>query len=375
MSRDEWITTEHEPARDLVDPVERAPSFLALLRVHERLNELFLRHQEALLEQDIARARERLAVYEQELLAHMRPEEDILLPVYARAGAIPGGPIELFLGEHRKMREFLERFRMALAELEAHPADRRRRILRLFDEQTMFKHLVEHHDLRERNILYPTLDRITTEAERRELLRRCLDATLNAWTYNEHRRSVSMPGPIEILTHEHRIIERALRALRGVCQRLEHGASVPADVLAQLVRFIQTFADRCHHGKEEKHLFPTLQEHGVPREGGPIGVMLQEHELGRGFVREMAEAASAYERGESDATSRFVSAAQSYLDLLAQHIYKEDHVLFPIAENVLDASTKAALVEAFEREEAALGLGTHEQYEATASELEKAWAT
>ncbi len=183
-----------------------------------------------------------------------------------------------------------------------------------------------------------------------------------------------MPGPVEILTHEHRIIERALRALRGVCQRLERGMSVPADVPAQLVGFIQTFADRCHHGKEEKHLFPVLEEQGVPREGGPIGVMLQEHELGRGFVREMAEAASAYARGETDAASRFVRAAQSYMDLLAQHIYKEDNVLFRIAENVLDAPTKAALVEAFEREEAALGLGTHEHYEAMVSELEKAWA-
>jgi hemerythrin-like domain-containing protein len=184
-----------------------------------------------------------------------------------------------------------------------------------------------------------------------------------------------MPGPVEILMHEHRIIERALRALRGVCQRLENGEAVPADVPTQLVEFIQTFADRCHHGKEEKHLFPALEERGVPRDGGPIGVMLYEHEVGRGFVREMVEAASAYARGESAAAARFVSAARQYMDLLAQHIYKEDNVLFQIAQSVLDAPTRAALAEAFEREEAALGLGTHEQYEALAGELERAWAT
>lgn len=183
-----------------------------------------------------------------------------------------------------------------------------------------------------------------------------------------------MSRPVEILMHEHRIIERALRALRGVCHRLESGEAVPADALAQLVGFIQTFADRCHHGKEEKHLFPALEARGVPREGGPIGVMLQEHELGRGFVHEMADAASAYGRGDSDAATRFVNAARQYLDLLAQHIHKEDNVLFQIAENVFDAPTKTALAEAFEREEEALGLGTHEHYEALASELEKAWA-
>jgi hemerythrin-like domain-containing protein len=183
-----------------------------------------------------------------------------------------------------------------------------------------------------------------------------------------------MPGPVEILTHEHRIIERALRALRGVCQKLESGTSIPVEVPAQLVEFIQTFADRCHHGKEEKHLFPELEARGVPRDGGPIGVMLYEHEMGRGFVREMADAAAAYARGESEAAARFVRAAHSYMDLLAQHIYKEDNVLFRIAENVLDAAAKAALVEAFEKEEVALGVGTHEQYETLVSELERAWA-
>lgn len=183
-----------------------------------------------------------------------------------------------------------------------------------------------------------------------------------------------MSEPVEILMHEHRIIERALRALGGICRRLESGVSVPPDVPAQLVEFIQTFADRCHHGKEEKHLFPTLEARGVPREGGPIGVMLQEHEQGRGLVRAMADAAAAYARGEGEAAARFVAAARQYRDLLTQHIFKEDHVLFQIARNVLDAPTQAALVEAFDREEVALGVGTHQQYEALVAELEKAWA-
>lgn len=182
MSSPEEIVTRSAGAE------EPEPSFLLLVRVHEELNELFLAHQEALLEQDIARARERLQQYEHALLAHMLPEEEVLLPVYARAGAIPGGPQELFLGEHRKMREFLQRFQATLAELGSHPPDLRRRLIGLLDEQAMFKHLVEHHDLRERNILYPALDRVTTVEERRELLRICEESskahTLRAGEYN-----------------------------------------------------------------------------------------------------------------------------------------------------------------------------------------------
>lgn len=100
-------------------------------------------------------------------------KKKILLPRYAQGGVRPGGPLELFLGEHRKMLKFLNRFEAALARLHSEPSDLSREIIKLFDEQTMFKHLVEHRDLREQNILYPALDEMTSESERRDLLARC----------------------------------------------------------------------------------------------------------------------------------------------------------------------------------------------------------
>src|SRR6185503_9449909 len=89
-------------------------SFLPILKVHDHLNELFLLHQEALLTLDISLAQERLKEFEDELLAHMRMEEDILLPVYQRAGRIPGGPVEFFTGEHKRMLEAVDRIKTAL---------------------------------------------------------------------------------------------------------------------------------------------------------------------------------------------------------------------------------------------------------------------
>jgi hemerythrin-like domain-containing protein len=152
---------------------QEATSFLSLLRLHEQLTELFLTHQEALLALDIDLALSRLQQFEQELRAHMQVEEEMLLPVYARAGQIPGGPIVFFTGEHRKMLEFLARFTETLQQLKTKPANLPREIIKLFDVEAMFKHLMEHHDLREQNILYPTLDKVTTESEREELLSRC----------------------------------------------------------------------------------------------------------------------------------------------------------------------------------------------------------
>jgi hemerythrin-like domain-containing protein len=150
--------------------MEKTESFLSLLDVHDHLNEMFYLHQEALLALDLPLALERLDEYERELRPHMRYEEEVLLPVYARAGRIEGGPEVFFTGEHKRMLEFLARFREKLECLKGGRLDLKRGIIALFDHQAMFKHLVEHHDLRERNILYPALDKVTDQSERRKLL-------------------------------------------------------------------------------------------------------------------------------------------------------------------------------------------------------------
>jgi len=151
-------------------------SFAKLLKIHERLNEVFLLHQEALLRFDLESAAERLRIYDPELRAHMRAEEDLLMPIYERAGKIAGGPPEFFIGEHRRMLEFLERFGATLKALKGKGGDPARRVIRLLDEEATFKSLCEHHDMRERNIFFPALDRVADEAERRELIGRCFAA-------------------------------------------------------------------------------------------------------------------------------------------------------------------------------------------------------
>ena len=156
------------------------PSFISLLEIHEHLNEMLLLHQEALLALEVELAVARLEVFERELCAHIRVEEELLLPVYARAGRIQGGAIEFYTGEHKKILEFLARFKARLEELKEGKTDLKRGVIELFDEQARFKQLLQHHDMREQNILYPTLDTVTGDEERRELLNRCRDAAVKA---------------------------------------------------------------------------------------------------------------------------------------------------------------------------------------------------
>ncbi len=127
------------------------------------------------------------------------------------------------------------------------------------------------------------------------------------------------------------------------------------DDLAGMVNFFSVFADTCHHGKEEGMLFPAMEKVGVPREHGPIGVMLFEHELGRKYVRGMKDALAEVSKG-SQASPAFVREARAYVNLLTAHIAKENQILFPMAEARLSEEVKSSLIEGFEQfEEETIG--------------------
>lgn len=166
----------------------------------------------------------------------------------------------------------------------------------------------------------------------------------------------------EILRNEHDAILRMLDATEEIAQRLGRRERVEPKILADLLEFFRLFADRCHHGKEEELLFPLLEKKGMPRSGGPIGVMLMEHDHGRGCVREMAQEGERYASGNEDAGMQWATTALRYTDLLREHIAKENQVLFVMAERMLSDAEQMELARAFEEVESEkMGAGTHER--------------
>jgi hemerythrin-like domain-containing protein len=173
-----------------------------------------------------------------------------------------------------------------------------------------------------------------------------------------------------ILMNEHRIIEQVLSCLEALATQAVARGKLDGDSARQALDFFRTFADGCHHRKEERCLFPRLEARGLPRQGGPTGVMLDEHELGRKLLRAMAAAVERAEAGEPVQVERFARSALDYVRLLRDHILKEDLRLFVIAEHALTDYDQGALLRSFEViEEGDLGEGTHEKYVALANKL------
>lgn len=176
--------------------------------------------------------------------------------------------------------------------------------------------------------------------------------------------------PTEILMSEHRVIEVVLACLDKMADHAFHTGKVDVASARDAVSFLRTFADQCHHGKEEARFFPAMERCGLPADAGPTAVMRQEHEMGRGHVRRMEAAAAEYEKGAASAADRFAFEARGFVELLRDHIAKEDQVLFPMADRMLSPAAQAELLGDFGHfEEHDMKAGTHDRFLALAQSL------
>jgi hemerythrin-like domain-containing protein len=145
----------------------------------------------------------------------------------------------------------------------------------------------------------------------------------------------------EVLKQEHRLIEQVLDCLERIAAE---PVNLDRQAAASAVEFLVDYADRRHHGKEEDLLFTAMGEQGIPTDIGPIGVMLAEHTIGRKAIAEMR---AALETRAEGSRTRFAVAARDYVMLLREHIEKEDHILYPLANDAFDDAVEARLAAAF----------------------------
>ena len=177
-----------------------------------------------------------------------------------------------------------------------------------------------------------------------------------------------MTHPVDSLLSDHRLIEQVLDALESRLATMEN-EPFPRRFFDQTLEFLTGFADRYHHGREEDLLFPILKHCGVSEEGGPIGVMLYEHTVGRSHLGSLRENLDAAERGDPGAREAVRAHALGYIELLRQHIQKEDNILFQIARRVLGPADVDRLRTGFTALDERLAAGGYQRYQEPAARL------
>lgn len=176
--------------------------------------------------------------------------------------------------------------------------------------------------------------------------------------------------PTDSLRHEHTIVLMMLQGAENTAHSIQSLETVDIARIEKIIDFSRNFTDRCHHSKEENHLFERLGVRGMPKTTGPVAVMLAEHARGRDLIKAISAALSDVKNGRPEAVGNLHSALLGYVDLLRAHIMKENNVLFPMSDRILTAEDQAGLERSFDEVESReMGAGLHEKYHQIAREL------
>lgn len=151
------------------------------------------------------------------------------------------------------------------------------------------------------------------------------------------------------LTDEHKAIRRAVDVLDAMTKQAEQGVHIDRHDVNALLIFLHYFADACHQAKEEKILFPVLESsEGFTSSLGPA-TLVEEHNQERLLIEEMQVALF------TEKDSEFIASARRLMDVLSEHVTKEESVLFPLAEQFLTKEKAAEIRDRMQEADANFG--------------------
>ena len=169
---------------------------------------------------------------------------------------------------------------------------------------------------------------------------------------------------------DHEVILQALRILEAIIAEIYDGKTPDTRDMHALLTFLREFADGSHHVKEEAILFPALIQTGMTLQEGPLRIMSFEHERGRALASAMEDALSRKDY------PGFAGYARRYVELLGQHIEKENYALFDLAERALTDEEDQRIADAFQEfEQNIVGRTTYEKMHGMIESLAAKYAT
>jgi DUF438 domain-containing protein len=175
----------------------------------------------------------------------------------------------------------------------------------------------------------------------------------------------------DFLVAEHEMIERAMAALKSNLERIDEAVMAPLQ-MHRAIDFLLEFGDKMHNTKEERFLFPLMGQKGLPVEGGPIGVMLMEHDAERKLLQRMVAELPNLVEATAAARQKFAAEGFEYLTIRAEHIWKENDVLYAMGRKVISEEENVTLLNEFKAlDKQTYGETARQHYEQMLAEVEK----
>ena len=145
-----------------------------------------------------------------------------------------------------------------------------------------------------------------------------------------------MHPSLRIIESEHRSISAVLDGLAHFAdQGLEKKPVPDARVFRAMLQYLDLFAERMHHPKEDLYLFAALRRHGCETHE-VLGRLEGDHQQGVAAIRALEQAFLHYEEGGAPFFEAFARRIKNYTTFYREHMRAEEKVIFPLAEELLD---------------------------------------
>ena len=149
---------------------------------------------------------------------------------------------------------------------------------------------------------------------------------------------------VHILAEEHRSIESVLVCLERLLERTAQTDSLDCEAAAEILEFLELFADGSHQDKEEQVVFPKLLENTTDSVRSFIEQLFEEHVEERRALERLRSNLVGAAYGDALSRDLFVSLGRAYCRMLSQHASWEDECLLPLMEKYVGERQDAELV-------------------------------
>ena len=174
--------------------------------------------------------------------------------------------------------------------------------------------------------------------------------------------------PIGPLMIEHRLIERMIQVIKTQLDRIQAEGKADPRLIEMIIHFIRSYADRCHHGKEEEILFRALDRKAMsPEHRRTMDELIEDHILGRHIAISLLDYNQRYQKGDGAALFDIADALRSLVEFYPKHIQKEDRNFFiPVMMYFSREEKEAMIGQGYESDSGLF----HEEYADLVKDLE-----
>lgn len=166
-----------------------------------------------------------------------------------------------------------------------------------------------------------------------------------------HRyRGIGDMRPEAILREDHGRIMRLFAAWQKMLGELEHPNQSRQEAFAECINLVETFIDKCHHGKEDEILFPAMESSKRPEITSLIEDLRSEHKTGRSMLEAIKLEFKAFSQPNGSA-EKLIQLCEGYIDLFRKHIRRENAKLLPVLEKCISAGAHEQIAAHFEQYE------------------------